>query len=137
HNTESGISRTAKEIMADIILIEWSQKTGFLDDILSNKVGSVLRRTGLFGRLISHKMESLLENTDKTLFLCDFEAPLVNHKRIFLIVPPNAELEEGFAIWFRKIVKLSLELSIPINLNCHDDTFEAIMRFTKIKKKTL
>ena len=137
HNTESGISRTAKEIIANIILIEWTQKTGFLDEILSNKVGSVLRRTGLFGRLISHKMESLLENTDKTLFLCDFEAPLVNHMGIFLIVPPHAELEEGFAVWFKKIVKLSLELSIPILLNCHDDTFEAIMKFTKIKKKVL
>src|SRR5690606_24855743 len=43
HNTESGISRTAKEIIANIILIEWTQKTGFLDEILSNKVGSVLR----------------------------------------------------------------------------------------------
>src|SRR5690606_2941381 len=78
HNAASGISRTAREITADIILLGWPQKTGFLD------------------KLIGDKMESILQNTDKTLFICDFQIPLVNHKRLFLIVPPNAEFEDGF-----------------------------------------
>ncbi|WP_086477826.1 cation:proton antiporter [Arenibacter amylolyticus] len=119
HNAASGISRTAKEIMADIILLGWPQKTGFLD------------------KLIGDKMESILENTDKTLFICNFEIPLTNHKRIFVIVPPNAELEEGFAIWVNKLAKLSVELSIPINLNCNEETYKAILRFAKEKKVPL
>src|SRR5699024_7831207 len=92
HNPASGISRISREIRADIILLGWPQKTGFLD------------------KLIGDKMESILANTDKTLFICDFEIPMVDHKRLFLIVPPNAELEEGFAQWVNKIGKLSLEL---------------------------
>lgn len=119
HNAASGISRTAREISADIILLGWPQKTGFLD------------------KLIGDKMESILQNTDKTLFICDFQIPLVNHKRLFLIVPPNAEFEEGFAIWLNKIAKLAIELSIPITLNCNENTHIAILRFAKTNKIAL
>lgn len=119
HNPASGISRIAKEVRADIILLGWPQKTGFLD------------------KLIGDKMDSILQNTDKTLFICDFEVPLVNHKRLFVIVPPNAEFEEGFAIWVNKIAKLSLELSIPINLNCTEATYKAILMFGKENKVTM
>lgn len=119
HNAASGISRTAKEVMADIILLGWPQKTGFLD------------------KLIGDKMESILQNTEKTLFIGDFAMALVNHDRLFLIVPPNAEFEEGFAIWVNKISKLSLELSLPIRLNCTDATQKAIKRLAKENKLTL
>ncbi|WP_111625851.1 cation:proton antiporter [Gelidibacter algens] len=119
YNAASGISRTAKEIMADIILLGWPQKTGFLD------------------KLIGDKMEGILQNTEKTLFICDFEIPLVNHKKLVLIVPPNAEFEEGFAIWLNKIAKLSLELSIPVHLNCVEETHQAILKFAKDNKVTL
>lgn len=119
HNAASGISRSARELMADIILLGWPQKTGFLD------------------KLIGDKMESILDNTDKTLFICDFQIPLVNHKRIFLIVPPDAEFEEGFAIWINKIAKLSVELSIPIQLNCTEKTHDAILKFAETNKISL
>ncbi len=119
HNAASGISRISKEIMADIILLGWPQKTGFLDKLIGDKMGSIL------------------QNTMKTLFICDFEIPLVNHKRLFMIVPPNAEFEEGFALWVNKITKLSQELSIPINLNCTEETHKAILRFVKGNKITL
>lgn len=119
HNPASGISRRAKEIMADIILLGWPQKVGFLE------------------KLVGDKMESILQNTEKTLFICDFEVSLVSHKRLFVIVPPNAELEEGFAHWVNKIAKLSLELSIPIHLNCNEATHAAILKFAKDNKVTL
>lgn len=119
HNAASGISRTAKEIMADLILLGWPQKSGFLD------------------KIIGDKLDSILINTDKTIFICDFKIPLVNHKRLFVIVPPNAEFEEGFAIWLNKLAKLSVEISIPINLNCNDETHAAILKFAKSNKLTL
>lgn len=119
HNPASGISRISREIRADIILLGWPQKTGFLD------------------KLIGDKMESILENTNKTLFICDFQIPIIDHKRLFLVVPPNAELEEGFVQWINKIAKLSLELSIPISLNCNQLTYEAILKCAKDNKMTL
>ncbi|MBJ7881390.1 cation:proton antiporter [Gelidibacter salicanalis] len=118
-NAASGISRAAKEIMADIILLGWPQKTGFLE------------------KLIGDKMESILQNTEKTLFICDFQIPLVNHKKLILIIPPNAEFEEGFAIWLHKIAKLSIELSVPIELHSTAETHQAILKFSKEHKVTL
>lgn len=119
HNAASGISRTAREIMADIILLGWPQKTGFLDKLIGDKVGSIL------------------ESTEKTIFICDFQIPIVNHKRLFIAVPPNAEFEEGFSLWLNKISKLSIELSIPISFNCTKPTHEAILRFAKSNKINL
>ena len=119
HNAASGISRTAKEIMADLILLGWPQKTGFLD------------------KIIGDKMDSILQNTDKTIFICDFKIPLVNQTRLFVIVPPNAEFEEGFEIWLNKLAKLSVEISIPITLNCSVETHTAILKFAKNNKITL
>ena len=119
HNPASGISRISREIMADFILLGWPQKTGFLD------------------KLIGDKMDSILQNTEKTLFICDFKNPMITFKRLFLIVPPMAEFEEGFALWINKVAKLSVELSIPINLNCTEETYNAILHFAKVNKITL
>lgn len=119
HNAASGISRTAKEITADLILLGWPQKTGFLDILIGDKV------------------ESILENTEKTLFICQFAVPMVDHKRLFVVVPPNAEFEEGFESWVNKLIKLSVELSIPINLNCTEDTHQEILNFAKRNKINL
>lgn len=115
-NKANGISRTAREIAADLILIGWPQREGF------------------FERLISDRMESILHHTVKTLFICHIPVPFVQLKSIFIIVPPNAELEVGFPIWLSKLIKLAAELSIPLNLNCTERTHQAIMRFCKLNK---
>jgi hypothetical protein len=119
HNAASGISRTAREIMADIILVGWPQRTGFLD------------------KLIGDKMDSILANTDKTLFICDFENPLISHKRLFVIVPPLAEIEEGFGVWVTKLAKLAAELTLPVCFNCSKETQNALLKFSKKNKLNL
>lgn len=119
HNPASGISRSAREIMADIILLGWPQKTGFFDKLLGDKMGSIL------------------ENTNKTLFFADFKIPLANHKRLFVIAPNSTEYEDGFGIWVNKLAKLSEELSIPINLNSTAETHKAVLEFAKSNKINL
>lgn len=118
-NAASGIARTAREVMADLIFLGWPQKTGFLD------------------KIIGDKMDSIISLTEKTLFICDFKNPLINHKRLFLVVPPNAEYEEGFPIWISKITQLSVELSIPIQLNASEKTHQAILKYAKSNKISL
>ena len=116
HNAASGIARKAREIPADIILVGWPRKTGILE------------------KLIGDKMDSILANTDKTLFICDLENSLVGNKRMFLIVPPLSEIEMGFGIWMSKLAKLTAELSLPIELMSNERTYEAIQVFTKNNK---
>src|SRR5690606_23083346 len=59
HNTASGIARISREIMADIIVLGWPQRAGFID------------------KLIGEKVESILSNTDKTTFICHLIKPMV------------------------------------------------------------
>ncbi len=119
HNAASGIARTAREVMADLIFLGWPEKVGFVD------------------KIIGDKMDSIISLTEKTLFICDFKAPLIDHKRIFLVIPPHAEFEEGFVIWMNKMVQLSVELSIPIELRCTETTYHFIQKFVKNNKLSL
>ncbi|KVV13858.1 cation:proton antiporter [Flavobacterium sp. TAB 87] len=116
HNPTSGISRISREIMADIIILGWPRKIGFID------------------KLIGDKVEGVLSNTDKTTFVCDLEKPLVTHKRIIIAVPPLAEHENGFEHWLTKIAILAQELSISIQLFCNESTERAIAKVLKSAK---
>lgn len=110
-STANGIARTVREIAADLILMGWSQKEGFLNS------------------LVGDRMESILHQTIKTLFVCHLPQNVVKHKRLFLIVPPRAEFEAGFQIWVRKMYKLAAELTAPVKLYCNPQTFAAIETF--------
>ncbi len=61
HNPASGISRISKEIMADIIILGWPQRAGLLE------------------KLIGEKLENILNNTDKTTFICQFPNQINNN----------------------------------------------------------
>ncbi|HLF62214.1 MAG TPA: cation:proton antiporter [Saprospiraceae bacterium] len=117
HNTISGIARMSREIMADIILIGWPQRSGILE------------------KLIGDRIESILNAADKVLFICHFTKPMITNKRIVVITPPLAERENGFELWFLKISKLAQELSIPVQLYGDVKTHQAIGR--QIKKHHL
>lgn len=115
-NATAGISRIAKEIVADIIVLGWPKKAGILE------------------KLIGEKIYSIINNIDKNLFICHLEKLLVTQKRIIVLVPPMAEKEFGFEIWLQKILKLSRELSIPVVLFGLRATYDAIKLKMEIQK---
>lgn len=118
HNTASGITRISREIMADIIILGWPQRAGFLD------------------KLIGEKIDSILNNTDKTTFICHLEKPLVLHKRIVIAAPPLSEHENGFGLWMSKMTKLAQELSISIVMYCNEATEKAVEKYLKTTRQT-
>jgi hypothetical protein len=117
HNAASGIARTSREIMADIIIIGWPRKAGF------------------FEKFIGEKVETIINNVDKNLFVCFLENSLVKHKRVVVVSPPLAELEFGFDVWLQKVFKLAQELSIPIVHYGDEKTQESVRN--QIKKRSL
>src|SRR5690606_33046186 len=80
--------------------------------------------------------DNILNNTDKTIFVCHLEKPLVLHKRIVVTAPPLAEHENGFGLWVAKITTLAKELSISIQLYCNEATQKAVERLLKKQKLT-
>ncbi len=97
--------------MANLIILGWPRRKGFIQ------------------KLIGEKMEHVLTYTDKTLFICDFQYPLVDHGRILVMAPPFAELEKGFILWTAKISALAQELSTPIVYSCNTETRKAIEKY--------
>ena len=113
HNATSGITRISREILADIIILGWPRRAGFI------------------AKLIGDKVDGILSNIDKTTFICRILKPLVMHKRILIAAPPFAEHENGFEHWLTKIAKLAQELSIPIQLYSTELTGEAVGKLFK------
>jgi Kef-type K+ transport system membrane component KefB len=118
HNPASGIIRISREIMANVIILGWPERSGFID------------------KFIGEKVDSILSNTDKTTFICHLVKPLVLHKRIVIAAPPLTEHENGFDLWLNKVAILAQELSIPIAMYCNEATEKAVERVFKKFKLT-
>jgi Kef-type K+ transport system membrane component KefB len=118
-NYASGIIRISREIMADIIVMGWPQRPSLVD------------------KIIGEKFDYILANMDKTLFLCKLNKPLVNLKRIVCTVPPLAEHENGFELWFTKLAKLSQELSLPMRIYSNTATKKSIEKLILKSKLVL
>ena len=119
HNPASGIARTSREIMANIIVLGWP------------------RQAGLIEKLTGDKVDSIVNNTDKTIFICHIEKPLILHKRVVVVVPPLAEREYGFAEWSGKVSLLARELSIPVTVHCNQTTGKFVEKSLKPAKVQL
>jgi len=118
HNPADGIVRIARETMSDIVIMGWPGKAGLWDKLLGEKVDLVVK------------------NMDKNLFVCHVEQTLITHKRIVVISPPSAEKEEGFGMWVNKVTKLSSELSIPVLHLGHPETQQVMSGYKKASSFT-
>ncbi len=113
HNAMSGIARISREIMSDILLMRWPHKEGILEKVMGEKI------------------ETILSNTDKTIFLSHIEKPMIAHKRIVVTIPPLAEMEKGFLIWIFKILRLAKELSLPVIVYGESRTLEVFRTISR------
>lgn len=115
HNVAGGIVRTARETMADIVIIGWPGKVGVLE------------------KLVGDKVDLIIKNVDKNLFICHLDRSMISHKRIVVVSPPLAEKELGFDVWVNKVVQLSQELSLPVLHIGHPETQALIANQEKLK----
>lgn len=116
HNPASGIVRIAREIMADVVVLNWPKKTN------------------IFEKLMGERLETIVENTEKTIIVSKMEAPLVSFKRLIIVAPPLSEKEYGFGIWLAKIARLAQELSLPVLFHGAKETHETMLSELKRKK---
>lgn len=115
HNVASGIVRTARETMSDIVILGWPGKVGVLE------------------KLVGDKVDLIIKNVDKNLFICHLDKKMISHKRIVVVSPPLAEKELGFDVWVNKIVQLSKELTLPVLHIGHPETQNLIASQKKLK----
>lgn len=116
HNLSSGIARTSKELAADIVVLNDSNKENLLM------------------RVVGDDRDHLLDVCEKTVFFCKFDHAFAAKKRIVLVVPALAELENGFVNWLERILRLSNELNLPIYVFSNETTFEKIELYKQGQK---
>lgn len=116
HNLSSGIARVSKELVADIVVINDSRKINLLK------------------RIVGDDRDHLLDVCDKTIFFCQFDKPMIMYSKIFVVCPKLAELEASFPLWVERVLRLSNELKIGIDLFASSFTFEKWNRIASANK---
>lgn len=111
YNAANGVIRTSREKSASVIISGWPRKTTFLNKFMGDKT------------------ETIIENTDKNLFICHLTRPIAVHERIILVCPPFTEFEAGFSVWITKVCALAKELSATIYCYCSLKTELAIIHY--------
>jgi Kef-type K+ transport system membrane component KefB len=113
HNPASGIARISREIMANLVIIGWPKLSSVRDKVIGETIASIVNQV------------------DKTIFICCFKNPLIVHSQIILITPPFAEKEYGFTMWINKMTRISFELSLPIIIFGNSKTHEHVRHHLK------
>jgi Kef-type K+ transport system membrane component KefB len=108
HNSGSGISRTSREIMANLILMAWPSSQTIID------------------RFMGDRIDSIINYTDKTVFICDLPNPFISNERLILVLPPLAEKENGFTQSITKSLLIAKNLNLSVACYCEQNTFEEI-----------
>lgn len=112
YNLSSGISRVSKELVSDIVI---------LNDSRNNK--------NILKRVVGDDRAHLLDVCDKTIFFCQLDKPSVSYQKIVVVAPLLSEIEPTFSLWVERVLRLSKELSINLELFASATTYE---RFQKV-----
>lgn len=124
-NVAGGIVRAAKDLAISDIIIGWNGKANAVDFF--------------FGNIMSQ----VLQNTSQTVFVSKMLQPINTFWNIHVVMPPNTELENGFAHWVSKINKLVSQLGsrlIFYGIEKDAPTFRKIIQpfhFRQFNYKTL
>ncbi|MGM0497743.1 MAG: cation:proton antiporter [Bacteroidota bacterium] len=89
-NVADGISRTVKELMANKVVIGWHDKTPTRDFFFGSLLSNLLRKTG------------------KTIYVVRINSSVSLINKIHLLMPPNAEYEDGFFEWVSDICDICI-----------------------------
>ncbi len=109
-NIGSGIARTSREVMANLILLPWPGQSSLLDKFMSDKI------------------ESVVGYTDKSIFVVQINQPMLYHTRMILVIPPMGEMENGFVQWANKMLLLAKELNLKILAFCEASTYKELTK---------
>lgn len=117
YNISGGIIRSAKETLADFLIIGWPHHVGIINKFIGGS-----------------SLENIISQIDKTVIVCKISQAFVAHERIVLLLPPLGEKEYGFNVWFSKVMHLSIELSLPVVVLCDSLTKESLTHGIKKSK---
>ena len=72
--------------------------------------------------------EDILSRSSETIFIYKHVQPFNTLKRMIVAVTPNAELEQGFAHWFSRLLTISQSGGLPIHFFADSETIKELQK---------
>jgi len=107
-NISEGIIRAALEIQSTHIVVGWS--------------GQSNTARYFFGTII----DKLLENCPQTIMVMNFISKIVKYRKIYVLIPRNADHETGFHAWMLLLLTLQKKSSSELLMITDKDTCKRI-----------
>jgi hypothetical protein len=109
-NISEGIIRAALEIQSTHIVVGWSGQSG--------------TAKYFFGTII----DKLLENCPQMIMVMNFKSKIIKYRKIYVLIPRNADHETGFHAWMFLLLTLQRNSSSQLLLITDKNTQKGIMR---------
>jgi Kef-type K+ transport system membrane component KefB len=71
-------------------------------------------------------IENILQSCRETIYIYKSVQPVNTLKRIIVTVPSNAEFEQGFLHWFRRLQTMSKAIGLPLNIYANQPTIKIL-----------
>jgi hypothetical protein len=78
--------------------------------------------------------EQILRHTSETVFIYKSVQPFNTLKRIVVVVTSKAELEPGFAHWFKKVATIAKEAGLGLDFFATAETIKELRELQKLQK---
>jgi Kef-type K+ transport system membrane component KefB len=118
-NVAGGILRAIRELMITEVVIGWN--------------GKVTTRQRIFGTVL----DNLLAQSRQMILVCKFIHPLNTMHRLVVVVPPNAELEQGFATWVHNVKTLAKQIGADLNFRGAAQTLPLLEQITQQSRSSV
>ena len=109
-NISEGIIRAAMEIQATHIVLGWSGQSG--------------AARYFFGTII----DKLLDSCPQTIMVTKLIAKMIKFRKIYVLIPRNADYETGFHAWMHLLITLHRNTSGELFFFTDKNTFKGITR---------
>ncbi len=118
YNVSSGILRAVKELFITNVILGWN--------------GKYTTENKIFGTIL----DSAIRNSEKMFTIIKITKPVNTIKRLFVIVPQNAEYEIGFQRWINDIFNVAMSLGCGVVFYGHPSSFKKLKDQVRKKSKS-
>ncbi|HOG36459.1 MAG TPA: cation:proton antiporter [Paludibacteraceae bacterium] len=97
-----------------------------LETMSEQNISDLVMGVHAINNVYSPTIEHIIAKSNENIILCGTPQPLNKVKRLVVVVPSNAELEEGFELWFERVKNFITQLGGKLLFFADKSTTEAL-----------
>lgn len=100
-----------------------------LETMSEQNISDLVMGVHAINNVYSPTIEHIIAKSNENIILCGTPQPLNKVKRLVVVVPSSAELEEGFELWFERVKNFTTQLGGKLLFFADKSTTEALKTF--------